>query len=452
MLFSLSGFLQSLFSFPRKLRSDKMTNWAGNLTYDAKTHYEPESIEEIQDIVRKASRLKVLGSRHSFSGVANTRYNHISLSKLDDLIEINEQSKTVEVEGGVNYGHLCPLLHKSGYALHNLASLPHISVAGASATGTHGSGINNGNLPSALSSIEFIDADGSLISLDATKDKEQFEGIVVGLGGFGVVTKLSLNIEKTYPVQQYVFQFLPEKELESNFDAIFSSGYSVSIFTDWQTDKFNQIWIKSRSDSANIPDYESEFFGATPAKENLRPVTTSSYQMNDPSLDLSPVNCTEQMGVPGPWHERLPHFKMEFTPSSGEELQSEYFVPYEFGLDAINALRKIKRKIDPLLIVSEIRVVKADDFWMSPSYKQDSMTFHFTWKQDAKHLKQLLPLIEKELAPFKARPHWGKIFTIFPSKFEELYPKINDFKNLLNEYDHQGKFRNSYLKRNLQLT
>ena len=333
--FIKSSFLLSTATlFPRvilsrsKNRIKKIKNWAGNLTYSSKQYLEPDSIEKIQYLVSKYDRLKVLGSRHSFSTIADSRYNHISLNKLNRIIEINEESKTVDIQAGVNYGELSPILHARGYALHNLASLPHISVSGACSTGTHGSGINNGNLPTAVSGIEFINSDGELISLSS--NHKNFNGIIVGLGGFGIVTKLTLNIEKTYNVRQKVFQFLPRESLEKNFDEIFSSGYSVSIFTDWQTNKFNQLWIKSRSRKDEIFESGSEFFGAIPAKKNLHPVTDSSFHKNDSSIDDAHINCTEQMGVSGPWHERLPHFKMNFTPSSGVELQSEFFLPYKF--------------------------------------------------------------------------------------------------------------------------
>ena len=455
--FIKSSFLLSTATlFPRvilsrsKNRIKKIKNWAGNLTYSSKQYLEPDSIEKIQYLVSKYDRLKVLGSRHSFSTIADSRYNHISLNKLNRIIEINEESKTVDIQAGVNYGELSPILHARGYALHNLASLPHISVSGACATGTHGSGINNGNLPTAVSGIEFINSDGELISLSS--NHKNFNGIIVGLGGFGIVTKLTLNIEKTYNVRQKVFQFLPRESLEKNFDEIFSSGYSVSIFTDWQTNKFNQLWIKSRSRKDEIFESGSEFFGTIPAKKNLHPVTDSSFHKNDSSIDDAHINCTEQMGVSGPWHERLPHFKMNFTPSSGVELQSEFFLPYKFALDGIDALQRLSKQIDPLLIISEIRVVKADNFWMSPSYKRDSIVFHFTWKQDYEALKKLLPVIEKALHPFEARPHWGKISFISPERLDSLYPKINNFKTLLRDYDPNGKFINAYLKEKLQIS
>lgn len=450
---SISITLSSIFTplmFGRQKKQEIIRkNWAENLTYSAKKYYEPDSIGRLQKLVKNCDKLRVIGSRHSFNNIANSKYNQISLKKLHQVIKLDEESKTVTVQSGISYGQLCPFLYEKGYALHNLASLPHISIAGACATATHGSGINNNNLANAVSSFEFVNAEGELITLSRKNGDKNFLGAVVGLGGLGVLTKLVIDLQPTYEMKQNVFQFLPLEQLKLNFDEIFSSGYSVSLFTDWQTDKLNQVWIKTRLDEEQKFDSNSEFFGATPAKENLLPVTTSSYHMNDPSLDLSPVNCTEQMGVPRPWHEILPHFKMHFTPSHGEELQSEYFIPRKNALEAINVLQQLGEKIDPLLIISEIRIVKADKLWMSPCYQESCVTFHFTWKQDFKALIKLLPIIEKELYPLGAKPHWGKIFTMSPQKIQSSYRKLDDFKTLLKEYDPHGKFYNNFLIRNL---
>src|SRR5204863_2368571 len=174
---------------------------------------------------------------------------------------------------------------------------------------------------------------------------------------------------------------------------------------------------------------ENNFYGAKPATKNLHPIA-----------EISAENCTLQMGVPGPWHERLPHFKMGFTPSSGKELQSEYFVPRDLAYKAISAVEKLHEKITPHLLISEIRTIDADNLWMSPCYKQRSATIHFTWKQDWPAVKKLLPLIEEVLEPFSARPHWGKLFTTSAARLKSLYEKLPDFQQLVKDYDPTGKF------------
>lgn len=409
------------------------TNWAGNYQYKAPNLHEPQTVEEVQALVQQLEKQKALGSCHCFNNIADSPLNQISTKKLNKLVAIDEDAQTVTVEAGMRYGEFAPQLHEQGYAVHNLASLPHISVAGAIATATHGSGVNNGNLATPVRAIEFVDGSGSVVQLSRDQNGETFNGAVVHLGGLGILTKVTLDIEPTFEVRQDLYQDLPLQSLTEHFDEIMSSGYSVSLFTDWQNQLISQIWIKRRVDG-DISDLGAEYFGATAATKNLHPIT-----------ELSAEPCTEQMGVPGPWYERLPHFKMGFTPSSGEELQSEYFVPKENAVEAYLALEKMKAEIFPHLFISEIRTIAADDLWMSPCYQRDCVAFHFTWKPEWEAVSQLLPKIESELSPFDVRPHWGKLFTIAPSTLASRYERLPDFLALLKKYDPQGKFRNAYL-------
>jgi xylitol oxidase len=235
---------------------------------------------------------------------------------MDEVISLDPAKRTVTVAAGITYGQLCPYLDGKGFALHNLASLPHISVAGACSTATHGSGQRNGNLATAVSGLELVTADGTIVTLSREQDGETFNGAVVGLGALGVITRVILDIQPSFMMRQYVYEDLPLGELKKHFDAIESSGYSVSLFTDWRKQRINEVWIKSRIEEGQQFHASPEFYGAKLATRNLNPIAA-----------LSAKNCTEQMGVPGPWYERLPHFRIGFTPSAGKELQSEYFVP-----------------------------------------------------------------------------------------------------------------------------
>lgn len=412
-------------------------NWAGNYEYEAKEYYEPKTLAELQTVMKRAGKRKALGSGHSFNDIADSPLSQISTKHFNKLLAIDEQAMTVTVEGGAQYGQFAPELHKRGYALHNLASLPHISVAGACATASHGSGVKNGNLSSAVVGLELLTANDELVSLTRDEDGALFNGAVVGLGALGFITKLTLDIQKTYQVRQDVFQDMPVPSLEAHFDEIMASGYSVSLFTDWQSKKISQVWVK-RKVEVDTKSMGPDFFGAKAATKNLHPITK-----------LSAENCTEQMGVPGPWYERLPHFKMGFTPSSGDELQSEYFVPQLNALEAFKALERLGSTIYPQLMISEIRTVAADEFWMSPCYNQACVAFHFTWKPNWDEVKPILLKIEAELAPFKARPHWGKLFKVDPKVLKERYEMQPEFLQLARMYDPQGKFRNKFLDLNV---
>ena len=288
--------------------------------------------------------------------------------------------------------------------MHNLASLPLISIAGACSTATHGSGEKNGNLSTAASALEIVTAAGDVVKRSRQQDGEEFRGAVVGLGALGVITKVTLDIQPTYMMRQYVYQNISLSAVKDHFDAIESSGYSVSLFTDWQNQRVNEVWIKSREEKREAFDAPEELFGAKRATKNLHPIA-----------ELSAENCTEQMGVLGPWYERLPDFRMGFTQSAGKELQSEYFVPRQHAVEAILAVERLRDQISPHLMISEIRAIAADNLWLSPCYEKPCVTIHFTWKQDWPAVGKLLPAIEKELAPFDARPHWGKLFATPPA-------------------------------------
>jgi len=416
----------------------RLKNWAGNLQYSTDRLYAATALEQVRDYVKKESKLKVLGTRHCFNNIADSTDGFLSVKPMDKIIAVDPAKRTVTVGAGITYGQLCPYLDSKGFALHNLASLPHISVAGACSTATHGSGEKNGNLATAASGLEMVTASGDVVNLSRERDGDKFLGAVVGLGALGVITKLTLDIQPTFLMRQYVYENLPLSQLKDHFDAIESSAYSVSLFTDWQRQCINEVWIKSRVEEGQAFHATPEFFGAKLATRNLHPIA-----------ELSAENCTEQMGVPGPWYERLPHFRMGFTPSAGKELQSEYFVPRQHAVDAILAVERLRDQVSPHLLISEIRAIAADELWLSPCYEQPCVTIHFTWKQEWPAVEKLMPVIEKELSPFHTRPHWGKLFTTSPTELKGIYKKMPEFIELSRKYDPKGKFHNEYLNKNI---
>ena len=413
------------------------TNWAGNQTYSTANLQSPATVDELRAALKSANRLRALGTCHSFNTIADSEYEQISVANLDS-IELDEKSRTVTVGGGVTYSQLAPWLDQRGYALHNFASLPHITVAGACATGTHGSGVHNGNLATAVSALEIATADGGLIHLSRQKDGDSFLAAVVALGSLGVVTRTTLDLQPTYKVAQSVYRELSFDQLGRHFDEIFSSGYSVSVFTDWEQHRATQVWVKRRLAEGDSNQWQPELFGAKLATQKLHPLA-----------DHPAVSCTEQEGIPGPWYDRLPHFRIGQTPSSGQELQSEYFVPYDRGFEAVLAVEKLHDKISPHLFVTELRTIAADRLWMSMAYQRKSLAIHFTWKPEWPDVKQVLPLIEAALKPFAPRPHWGKLFTLNEAQLEPCYARLPDFRKLMSHYDPKGKLRNRFINANL---
>jgi alditol oxidase len=416
------------------------TNWSGNLTYSTSNLQTPGSVEELRQTVKSSQKLRALGSRHSFNSIADSKYEQVSLARLTG-ITLDEKARAVTAEGGVTYSLLAPWLDGRGYALHNLASLPGITVPGACATATHGSGLHNGNLATAVAALEFVTADGEIARLSRAQDGDRFLGAVVGLGALGIVARVTLDVQPTYKVAQSVYQNLSFDELGRNMDGVFASGYSVSVFTDWQNHRGTQVWIKKRLGAGYSGDsiqWPQEFYGATLAKEKLHPITGHPAE-----------SCTDQQGIPGPWYDRLPHFRIGQTPSSGQELQTEYLVPYEHGFDAILAVEKLRDHITPHLYVTELRTIAPDHLWISTAHERPSLAIHFTWKPEWPAVRQILPMIETQLTPFAPRPHWGKLFTLPPDQLDARYERLKDFKALVSQYDPNGKFRNQFLSTNL---
>ncbi|WP_406724787.1 FAD-binding protein [Streptomyces sp. GD-15H] len=409
-----------------------VTNWAGNITYAAEELHRPHTLDALRALVAGSSRVRALGSGHSFNEIAEAGADGVllSLDALPPQIDVDTAAGTVRVGGGVRYAELARQVHRHGLALANMASLPHISVAGSVATGTHGSGTGNGPLASSVRTVELVTADGSAVRIDRG-DEARFGGAVTSLGALGVVTALTLDLTPAFDVEQHLFTELPSAGLDvATFATVMSAAYSVSLFTDWAAPGFRQVWVKRRTDQP-LPDFP----WATPATEKLHPVP-----------GMPAVNCTEQFGVPGPWHERLPHFRAEFVPSSGSELQSEYLLPRRFALDMLHAIDGIRETVSPVLQTCEVRTVAADSQWLSPCYGRDTVAAHFTWVEDTPAVLPVVRRLEEALAPFEARPHWGKVFTTPAADLRAHYPRLDDFRTLARSLDPEGKFTNTFVR------
>jgi len=413
-----------------------LTNWASNVVYGAGRLYEPESLEQLQELVRGSRSLRVLGSRHSFNTITDCSGGLVSLVRMPRVFELDEAAGTLTVDGGVRYGDLCAPLNAAGFALHNLASLPHISVAGACATATHGSGNLSGNLATAVVGLDLVTADGDLVSLSRECDPEAFPGSVVALGGLGVVTKLTLQLQPAFQMRQDLYEHISLDHVAEHFDEIYALADSVSLFSEWVGPSFEQLWLKRRVVAGDPFEPPDQVFGATRATETIHPIRRMPADA-----------CTPQLGVPGPWHERMPHFLIDQMPSSGSELQTEYLLPREHAVEALLAIARLRTMFQPVLQVAEVRTVAADDLWLSTAYGRPSVALHFTWLRDPEAVARVTPLIEAALAPFDPRPHWGKVFSMAPAAVRSAYRQLPRFVELVERHDPEGTFRNGFLDR-----
>lgn len=411
-------------------------NWSGNLTYSAREWVVPQSLEHIQETVATASRVKAMGTRHAFSSVADTSGVFLAMEGWNRVLEIDSVRQQVTVQAGIRYGDLAGQLEAQGWAIPNLASLPHISVMGACATGTHGSGSNLGCLATQVVGMKWVMPNGELKTVDRESNPDEFAGMVVHLGALGVVAEITLDLIPTYSVAQQVFENLPFDTVFNHLPEIFQGAYSVSLFTDWRKPRFTQVWRKQKVSTPGSRDLtpDGEWWGAIHARESRHPLPS-----------LSSKHCTEQGGIPGPWFERLPHFRLDFIPSFGEELQTEYLLPQNRAGEALQKLQALGDSIAPPLLISEIRTVREDDLWMSPHFGRPTVGLHFTWKKDWAAVEPVLRKIEASLAPLEPRPHWGKLSTLDLGRVREFYPKGKAFRDLANRTDPERKFRNDYL-------
>lgn len=418
-----------------------MLNWAGNVRFGVSGAETVPTVEELQHRIAAATMgIRPVGTAHSFSTVADGPGDSAFLQLLHQPVprlEIAPDRRSVRIPAAATYGALAPLLHAERLALANLASLPHISVAGSVSTGSHGSGASLGSLATAVRAIELVDGRGEIAAL--RRSDPDFAGAVVSLGALGIMTHLELDVEPAFDIAQRVYLDLPLDGVLEHFAEVTSLGYSVSLFTTWRDpDAVDQLWLKRRIDRDAPPP--ADVLGARPATTPMHPIGEGDT-----------AACTAQLDEPGPWHTRLPHFRLEHTPSLGAEIQSEYLVPLENAVAALEALRPLADRIAPHLLVCEIRRIAADDLWLSGASGTDAVGVHFTWRQRPAQVAQLLPVVEERLLPLGARPHWGKIFAADRAQLAPLYPRFEDFRDLAERYDPNRLFRNAFLAEKLGL-
>ena len=413
--------------------SEPVRNWARNVEFRAARVHRPTTVDELRRVVAEAEAVRVLGTGHSFNRIADTQGDLVLLGDMPGEVEIDAEAGTATVAAGMRLAELSARLHAAGFALANLPSLPHISLAGACTTATHGSGNGNQNLAAFIRAVRLVDAEGDVVELTRGID-DDFPGAPVGLGALGVVTHLTVDVQPTFDVAQYVYQDTLLDEVLEQHEDVYASGYSVSTFTTWADDRAS-VWLKLRADAdGTFVHPQPKWLGGSLATEASHPV---------PGMPAE--TCTEQLGVPGPWFERLPHFRPEFTPSKGDELQSEFFVPRDRAGEAFEAMRRLGDRIAPVLLTSEIRTIAADDLWLSPAYERDCFALHFTWLPDRAAVTPVLAAMEDALLPLGARPHWGKLFVSGPQAALATYPRAGAFRQFLDRRDPRGKFRNDFI-------
>ena len=448
----------------------ELRNWSGTYRFTAREVIEARTVADVQRAVAAGGRVRAIGTRHSFNDLADNGATLVSVTAIPPDPVIDEAARTVTAGAGMSYGALAAWLQERGWALGNLGSLPHISIGGATATGTHGSGSRNKILSAAIGGLDYVAADGE--PRHVSRADPGFDGMPVGLGAFGIVVRVTLDIEPSYVVRQDAYTALPWDRVLAELDPVMSAAYSVSLFTDWSGQTLRAAWVKRRvSGSADATPADATPADATPADATPADATPADATPADARardaetgdtpeeffgarrepgpvrfIDAPADNLTV-LGVPGPWAERLPHFRLDATPSNGDEIQSEYFVDRRHGADALDAVRRRARRITPLLLISEIRATAADRLWLSGSCDRETLAIHFTWRNAPDEVDAAVREVEAALAPFAARPHWGKVSHVTAGEVAELYPRLGDARDLFERLDPDGRFGNDRLER-----
>jgi xylitol oxidase len=407
------------------------SNWADNHSFVAERLHRPASVDDVRRIVADARRAHAIGARHSFNAVADSPGDLIDLQGIDPAIVIDVERRTVTAGAGTNYGELAAHLHAMGWALLNTPSLPHVTIGGATATGTHGSGHAHGTLSADVAALEMVTATGDLVTI--RRGDAVFPGVVVNLGALGVVTRITLDIQPTFDMRQDAFEGLSWDTVTSDLDAVMSAGYSVSLITSWASPTVDRLWIKTALADGTPTDVSAARLGAYPA---ATPVPQDVPGLNP-------------FGVPGPWNERLFHFGRDVEPGLIGHLQSEYMVPRDRAAEAIAMLHALGERIDRYLLVSEIRGMTEDALWLSPAYDRPTIAFHFSWQRQIDEVSRVTAELETMLQPLGGRPHWGKIIHASAEQLAPLYPRMWEFADLARSFDPTGKFSNEFLTKHV---
>ena len=405
-------------------------NWAGTYEYSAPRIVAATSVDDVVRVLREPGRVRALGTRHSFTDLPDTTGTLVDVTGFAAEFELDEAAQTVTVPAGIRYGVLAVWLDDRGWALRNMGSLPHINVGGATATGTHGSGDANPVLSASVRALRYVGADAEVH--EVRRGDADFDALVVGLGAYGIVVSLTLDVVPAFRARQDIYSGVSWEAALADWDALTSVGYSVSVFSRWEEPSVGFVWVKSRLDADEdaVPDTILDGVRA---------------QAEESPLGLED-NVTE-LSMPGPWMLRLPHFRLDAEPSFGDEIQSEYFVARAEAPAALNAVRTLGDSIRPHLIWTELRTAAADELWLSPAYRRDVVIIHFTWHNHPDDVAAAVARVEAVLEPFGARPHWGKVHGFDRAAIERVHPRLADARALFQLVDPGRVFANAHLDR-----
>jgi FAD-linked oxidoreductase len=443
-------------------------NWAGTATATPARWAQPRSEAEICAAVKEAAAaglpVRALGSGHSFTAAAATSGLALDLSLWTGVTAADTRTGLVTVRSGTTLRALNAALAEFGLALANLGDIDAQTIAGALATGTHGTGARLGGLATQIEALDLVLADGSLVSCSASARPDLFAATRVGLGALGVVTAVTLRCvpsftlaadERPMPVEQVIEEFGALAAANDHFEFYwFPYGRQALV------KRNNRV---PSGGPAAVPAGRAAGRAAVPAGRAAAPMPGWRRFWEFEVMENAAFGTLCRLGRAAPRLvpalNRLSSaalsarsytdasYRVFVTPRRVHFVESEYAVPRESLPGVLAELRRaVPRLADPVMFPVEVRVAAADDIWLSTAYGRDS-AYIAVHQYAGLPYRAYFDLFESVVAPVAGRPHWGKLHSLDAGRLGPLYPRFEDFRRVRAEVDPEARFGNAYLAR-----
>ena len=422
----------------------KWRNWARTSESQPVKTFFPSTITEVCAIVKAAQEhqktIRVVGAGHSFTKLVETEDWLVSLDRLNGIDEIDETAKTVTVYAGTRLFELGKALGEHGYSQENLGDINVQSIAGALSTGTHGTGLAFGNLSTQVMKLEIVNAHGDVVTLSRELDPNLFHASLVSLGALGIIVKVTLRIIEA-PIYKFKSYKLPYSKLEAQLDELIDSNRHFEFFLFPYSEL---VQVKTMNLTNDAPQRIRFYYFKNVVLENYLFFLVSELCRLFPKTSKF-FSRLSAKGVGSSTISAYSH-QLFATPRLVRFREMEYSIPLQHLRDALRDVRKtIETNNYAVHFPIECRTVKADDIWLSPSYKRDSAYLAF-------HMYKGMPYenyfrdMEKIMRKYNGRPHWGKMHCLSKHELQELYPKFNHFLEIRDSFDPNGRFLNRYMQ------
>jgi FAD-linked oxidoreductase len=427
-------------------KSSSWSNWSGSVQCNPKEILEPSSVEEIQSIVKRCaaekSTIRVIGSGHSFTGLVGNNKTLISLDAYQGVENVDKEKSQAVVRAGTKLKLLGETLLSNGLAQVNLGDIDVQSIAGATSTGTHGTGITLGSVSTQIAEITLVTAKGEVLVCSETQNKETFKAAQVAMGALGIVTKVKLQLVPAYKLK-YVKEKVNLDDCLNNLDKYKTQNRNFEFYWFPHTNTI-QAKMLNITDEAPMKSSVMKYFNDMVLENGAFKVLSELCRMF-PSMSKSVAKISAgavSTGVDINYSNRI-----YATPRLVKFQEMEYNLPAEHAVQAIKEMREsINANNFKVHFPIEVRFVKGDDIYLSPAYQRDSVYIAVHMYKGMEY-KTYFDAMETIFKKYNGRPHWGKMHTRTASELSQLYPMWGKFQEIRHQLDPEGLFMNDYLRK-----